>query len=186
MPSFVRWTMAPSHIFSLHLLLISKYYIKQDALLATKQAHLDEIVGQLREKEEEPEGEVLGDSDTGSLSYSFLLPNNLLIQFTLVVGCIALIIFFLYSLSDDSEREEEKGRPYTQEEEDVDIIRSWVKVGGHPAHQEEEAKELLTEVKHIPMSLSPFLFLFTCLLPISLTIFDVSVCYVLFPPSLQG
>ena len=43
-----------------------------------------------------------------------------------------------------------------QEEEDIDVIRSWVKVGGHPAHQEEEAKELLAEVKHIPMSLSLF------------------------------
>ena len=31
---------------------------------------LDEIVGQLKvEKEEEPEGEVLGDKDTGSLLY---------------------------------------------------------------------------------------------------------------------
>ena len=35
------------------------------------------------------------------------------------------------------------------------------------------------------LSLSLF-FLLTCLLPISLTIFDISDCYVLFPPSLQG
>ena len=70
-----------------------------------------------------------------------------------------------------------------QEEEDIDIIRSWVEVGGHPAHQEGEVKELLTEVKYIPMSLS-LSFLLTCLLPISLTIFDISDCYVLFPPSL--
>ena len=40
-------------------------------LLTTKRAHLDQIVGQLKEKEEEPEGEVLGDSDTGSLAYLF-------------------------------------------------------------------------------------------------------------------
>ena len=60
-----------------------------------------------------------------------------------------------------------------------------VEVGGHPAHQEGEAKELLTEVKYIPPSLS-LSFLLTCLLPISLTIFDISDCYVLFPPSLQG
>ena len=65
------------------------------------------------------------------------------------------------------------------------MIRSWVEVGGHPAHQEGEAKELLSEVKHIPMSLSLY-FLLTCLLLISLTIFDVSDCYALFPPSLQG
>ena len=46
-----------------------------------KRARLDEIVGHLKEeKEEEPEGEVLGESDTGSL----LLPPlfiNLLIKF---------------------------------------------------------------------------------------------------------
>ena len=36
------------------------------------------------------------------------------------------------------------------------------------------------------MSLSLFLFLLICLLPISLTIFDIPDCYVLFPPSLQG
>ena len=70
-----------------------------------------------------------------------------------------------------------------QEEEDIDMIRSWVEVGGHPACQEEEAKELLAEVKHILMSLS---LLLICLLPISLTISDASDCYVLFPPSLQG
>ena len=40
--------------------------------------HLDEIVGYLKEeKEEEPEGEVLGDKDTGSLLYFYLLPINL-------------------------------------------------------------------------------------------------------------
>ena len=39
-----------------------------------------------------------------------------------------------------------------------DVIRSWVEVGGHPAHQEEDAKELLTEVKYIPMSFSPTFF----------------------------
>ena len=89
------------------------------------------------------------------------------------------------SLSDESEREEERERLLTQEEEDIDTIRSWVEVGGHPACQEGEAKELLTEVKYIPLSLS-LSFLLTCLLPISLTIFDISDCYVLFPPSLQG
>ena len=33
---------------------------------------LDLIVGQLKEKEEEPEGEVLGDTDTGSLTYIYI------------------------------------------------------------------------------------------------------------------
>ena len=56
-----------------------------------------------------------------------------------------------------------------------------MEVGGHPAHQEEDAKELLTEVKYIPMSFS-----LAYLLPISLSISDISDCYLLFPPSLQG
>ena len=122
-------------------------------MIAAKRMHLDEIVGHL--KEEELEGEVLGDSDTGSLLYSSLLPINLLIQFILVFVYIAFSFFC--SPSDDSEEEEGKGRPYTQEEEDIDVIRSWVEVGGHAAHQEEEAKGLLAEVKHIPMSLFFFL-----------------------------
>ena len=41
-------------------------YFEQDVLLAAKWARLDQIVGSLKEKEEEPEGEALGDSDTGS------------------------------------------------------------------------------------------------------------------------
>ena len=73
------------------------------------------------------------------------------------------------SLPDESEQEGEKGRPLTQEEEDIDVIRSWVEVGGHPARQEGEAKELLSEVSHIPIFLSfPFSFFFfflICLLP---------------------
>ena len=128
-------------------------------MIAAKHVRLDEIVGQLKgEKEEEPEGKVLGNSNTGSLSYSFPLPisysfplpNTLLIQFKLVLFILPSLFFF----SDDSEGEVKKRRPLMQEEEDIDMIRSWVKVRGDPAHQEEEVKELLAEVKHIPMSLS--------------------------------
>ena len=39
-----------------------------------KRARLDEIVGHLKEeKEEEPEGEELGESDTGNVLLSFFL-----------------------------------------------------------------------------------------------------------------
>ena len=34
----------------------------------------------------------------------------------------------------------------TIEEEDMDVLHSWMEVGGHPAHPEEEAKGLLAEV----------------------------------------
>ena len=64
--------MAPSCIIYLLLPLIYFFlnYIIQDILVATKWARLDEIIGNLKEeKEEEPEGEVLGNSDTGSLLF---------------------------------------------------------------------------------------------------------------------
>ena len=76
-------------------------------------------------------------------------------------------------------------RPSTQEEEDMDVIKSWVEVGGLPAHQEGEAKELLSEVNHIPISLS-FLLLSTCLPLISLIIYTIFGCYVLFSSFLAG
>ena len=58
----------------------------------------------------------------------------------------------------------------TQEEEDVDVLHSWIEVGGHPAHPEEEAQGLLAEVKCIPLpfssSPSSFYPMFVYLLPI--------------------
>ena len=36
--------------------------------------------------------------------------------------------------------------PCSKEEEEVEVLRSWVEVGGFPAQPEEEAKGLLTEV----------------------------------------
>ena len=75
-----------------------------------KRAHLDKIVGQLKEeKEEEPEGEVLGDSDTGSLLYSSLLPINLLIQFILVFVYIAFSFFFIPLQLIQKKRREKEG-----------------------------------------------------------------------------
>ena len=62
-------------------------------------------------------------------------------------------------------------------------------MGGHPACQEGEAKELLSEVSHIPSfsPLPPFLFFFFDLFATNpLTIVNIFDCYTLFPPSLQG
>ena len=36
-------------------------------------------------------------------------------------------------------------RPLTKEEEEVEVMQSWVEAGSFPAHPEEEAKELLAE-----------------------------------------
>ena len=68
-----------------------------------------------------------------------------------------MTLAFLSALfSDESEQEEEEERPRTWEEEDIDIIRSWMEVGGHPARQEGDAKELLVEVNHTPIFLLLF------------------------------
>ena len=50
-----------------------------------------------------------------------------------------------FPLPDESE---EKGaaQPHSKEEEEVEVMRSWMEVGGFPAQQEEEAKGLLSEV----------------------------------------
>ena len=97
-------------------------------------------------------------------------------------------IVLLCSLSDESEREEEKERLLTQEEEDIDIMRRWVEVGATQLIRKERQRNCYQRLNIFPcLSFSLFFFfLLTCLLPISLTIFDISDCYVLFPPSLQG
>ena len=69
-------------------------------MIAAKRAWLDEIVGHLKEeKEEELEGEVLGDSDTGSLLFPLLL---FLINFTdqlhIYIQLYCLSYFFHNSL----------------------------------------------------------------------------------------
>ena len=43
-------------------------------------------------------------------------------------------------------KRKEKLNWLTKEEEEVDVLQSWVEAGGFPAHPEEEAKELLAEV----------------------------------------
>ena len=39
----------------------------------------------------------------------------------------------------------------TKEEEDIDILHSWIEVGGQPALPEREAQELLVEVSKFPL-----------------------------------
>ena len=105
---------------------------------------------------------MLGDSDTGSLK-KFLFFFFTFSTFYLFGSNLYWHHLFwpsdhitpLCSFLDESEQEGEKERPLTREEEDLDIIRSWVEVGDHPARQEGEAKELLAEVNIFPcLSLS--------------------------------
>ena len=60
----------------------------------------------------------------------------------------------------DESKEEERAKLLTKEEEEVDVMCSWVEAGGFPACPEEEAKGLLAEVSLFPCSPS-FLPLFT-------------------------
>ena len=61
------------------------------------------------------------------------------------------LYYFLQLSSLDGSEEEERARLATKEEEDIDMLRSWMEVGGLPAHPEEEAKGLLTEVNSSPV-----------------------------------
>ena len=133
-------------------------------MIAAKRAQLDEIVGHLKEeKEEEPEGEELEESDTGS---SLLPPLfiNLLIKFHFCTCLRFLSLFHDFPSSDDSEEGNEERRPMTKEEEDIDILNSWMEVGGQPALPEGEAQGLLAEVSKFP-------YLFAFNLPLSIPCF---------------
>ena len=54
-------------------------------------------------------------------------------------------------------------RPLTKEEEEVEVMQSWVEAGGFPACPEEEVKELLAEV-------SSFSWVFILSMPLHLVI----------------
>ena len=90
---------------------------------------------------------MLGEDSTGNLICSLLFSITLLSKFTLASVCT---VFFLQVSSLDESEEEERTRLATKEEEDVDVLQSWIEVGGLPAHPEEEAKGLLAEVNSFP------------------------------------
>ena len=90
--------------------------------------------------------------------YVLFFSITLLSKFTLASVCTA----FYNSLLLDESEEEERTRLATKEEEDVNILQSWMEVGGFPAHPEEEAKGLLAEV-------NPFPCFFSCCLPLSIS-----------------
>ena len=105
--------------------------------------------------EEEPEGEDLEEDSAG---HKYVLPfffKSVTKHFYINVCFHCLTIF----LSEKSEEEEEV-RPLTKEEEEVEVMHSWVEAGGFPAHPEGEAKELLAGVSVFPCS-SSFLPLYT-------------------------
>ena len=77
-------------------------------------------------------------------------------------------------------------RPHTKEEEEVDVLQSWVEAGGFPACPEEEAKELLTKVSSFPCSLTlTFPLHFSFVIDLSLLIWHFN-CLLVTSPSFQG
>ena len=108
--------------------------------MSTKQAKLREIVGEV--EEEEPEGEAVAGPSGGATMHSSGITPSLLsfsllsiyaytythIFFSTSLLYISLLSFSLF-LADKS-TDEEIFRPKTKEEEDVDILCSWVQVGG--------------------------------------------------------
>ena len=93
---------------------------------------------------------------------------------------ISLVLCFIFTVSplflDDSDEEER--RLLTKEEEDIDILHSWMEVGGQPALPEGKAQGLLAEVSK--SSCSPFCFdllsisLMICMCGLSLAISSFS------------
>ena len=57
----------------------------------------------------------------------------------------------IFTFLDESE-EEGVVQPLSKDEEEVEVMRSWVEVGGVPAQPEEEAKGLLSRGKFVPLS----------------------------------
>ena len=112
--------------------------------------------------------------------YVLFFSITLLSKFTLASVCT---VFFLQLSSLDQSEEEERTRLATKEEEDVDVLQSWMEVGGLPAHPEEEAKGLLAEVNSFPcFSILPSSLHLSFVTDSSLTILELD-CYWLFPPS---
>ena len=131
----------------------------QSALVTVKKARLDKIIGTIREeKEEKPEGEVLGDDSTGnSICPLFFYYFTKQIHFSISFYC------FLQLSSLDESEEEERTRPTTKEEEDVDVLQSWME--GWEAFQltlKRRCKGAFGRGKFIPL-------FFPCCLPLSIS-----------------
>ena len=136
-------------------------------MVAAKRAWLDEIIGTIREKGEEPEGKVLGESSTGSLLFPPLF-ITLWNKFMFVLVYTALL--YNFPLQMNPKKKMKRQNLWSKRRKDVDVLHSWMEVGGHPAHPEEEAKGLLAEVNAFLcfffLSHSSLNLLFAYLLPI--------------------
>ena len=103
-------------------------------------------------EEEELEGEaVAGHSGEATAHSSGNTPLVLLISLVtnlymyIFFNILPLILTSFFFLADES-TDEEVSRPKTKEEDDIDMLHSWIQVGGLPAQLEEEALGLLLEV----------------------------------------
>ena len=119
--------------------------------MAAKKVKLSELLGKV--EEEEPKGEVLSERSSGSTSFlkdeltTLCLPpcEGTICSFSFLLHALIYLQSFILSFLDESTEGEMAG-PLTKEEEEVETMRSWIKVGGFPAQPEGEAKAVLMEV----------------------------------------
>ena len=116
-------------------------------------------------EEEELEGEtVVGPSGEATAHSSGSTPpipfiSHVINLYMYILSFISTSFFWSISYADESESETEV-RVETKEEEDLEILRSWMEVGGITALDEGEAKRLLQEVSSSFPFLASFGFVF--------------------------
>ena len=116
-------------------------------LQARKLAKLEEVLGESKEGEEEPEGEVVGGPSREAVVYSsgntplilFFLTNHF-INYTILLhywvnshheSCFSLISWPI--LLTDESNEEGEATEETKEEQELRVVQSWMKMAGLPA-----------------------------------------------------
>ena len=76
------------------------------------------------------------------------------------------VFFFFFFFFADESADKEVSRPQTKEEEDIDMLHSWIQVGGLPAQLEKEALGLLLEMgflSAVHMAFSTPLYSYPCI-----------------------
>ena len=88
------------------------------------------ILGEVK-GEEEPEGEALGEESTGNKYNLYFTQGQFSKQFSLLPYTSACFYCSTTSLLDESE-EEGAVQLLTKEEEEKEVMKSWVEAGGFP------------------------------------------------------
>ena len=139
-------------------------------------------------EEEEPEGEAVVGPSRETTAHSsgntppvpLIYPDiNSYIYIILTYHYSSLTSFFSFFLADEY-ADEEGSRPQTKEEEDIDMLCSWIQVVDFPAWPEEEAPGLLLEESFLSFFSPPAVHMAFCSPYIFLPL------YFCFPLSFRG